>query len=167
MATVRQDFDPDSARFMTTSFPRLGAITGTSAPIPCLQYDAAATQDAFWRFAAFNYGSGNLTLDVLWYADTASSGVTRWDTAIAAITPETDTQDVETKALAASQAVDDTHLGTVAQRLHRATITIANVDAIAALDYVWLRISRLGAHANDTMTGYANFVQAQLSYSDT
>lgn len=167
MALVRQPFDPDGAKFLTASFPRLMTLFGTNYPIPCLQYDAAATQDAFWPFDAFNYGSGNLTLEILWYADTASSGVVRWDTAIAVITPDLDTQDVETKAFATSQSVDDTHLGTTAQRLHQASITISNLDALAALDFVRLRISRLGGHANDTMTGYANFIRGRVYYSDT
>lgn len=167
MATVRQEFSPDEARMLATAFPQPVNALGTNAPVPGLAYDAAATETAYWRLASFNYGSGNLTLEIIWYADTASTGVVRWDTAIFAITPNTDTQDVETKAFATTQAADTTHLGTVGQRVHAAGITISNLDAIAANDYCNVRVSRLGSHANDTMAGDAILISLRLYYSDT
>lgn len=167
MATVRQYLAAEEAQFLATAFPAFTKTNGTNFPVTGLAFDAAATESAYWHLAAFNYGSGNLTCDVEWYADTASSGVVRWDAAIAAITPDADTTDVETKAFATSQSVDDTHLGTTAQRLHQASITISNLDALAALDEVWFRLGRLGGHANDTMTGDAIAVSVRLSYSDT
>jgi hypothetical protein len=167
MATVRQYLAPEEAQFLATAFPQLSKVNGTNFPVVGLAFDAAATETAYWHFAAFSYGSGNVTVDVEWYADTASSGVCRWEAAIAATTPNTDTDNIETKAFATATAFDDTHLGTTGQRLHEAPIVVTNLDAIAANDEVWLKVSRLGAHANDTMTGDAILSSVRVSYSDT
>lgn len=167
MATVTQILFPENAAFLSSAFPAFTRNLGTNFPVTALAYDAAAQENAYWKFSAINYGSGNLTLTILWYADTATTSVVRWDTAIAAITPDTDSQDIETKAFATAQAVDDTHLGTTGQRLHTCAITISNLDSIAANDAGFIRISRLGNHANDTMTGDVFLERATLSYSDT
>jgi hypothetical protein len=167
VATVRVELAPEEAQSLASAFPQFIKANGTNFPVTGLYYDASATETAYWKLPAFDYGSGNLTLDILWYADTATSGVVRWETAIAAITPEIDTQDAETKAFATALTVDDTHLGTTGQRVHKATITISNLDSLAALDVVWLKVARLGGHANDTMTGDVVVLSAWLSYSDT
>lgn len=167
MATVTQLLAPEQAQFKTTAFPQFVRNQGTNFPVTGLAYDAAADEAAFWALVATRYGSGNLTLSIRWYADTASSGDVRWEAQIAAITPNTDSQDVETDGLATAQQVVDTHLGTTGQRLHEAALTISNLDSVAADDVVWLRVARTGSNGSDTMTGDAVLVLATLSYSDT
>lgn len=167
MATVRQFLAPEEAQFATSGFPQFKNTSGTNFPVTGLYFDAAVTESAYFKRRLAGYGSGNLTLNVTWYADTATSGVVRWSAAIACITPNTDTQDVETKAFATATDTDDTHLGTTGQRLHGHDVTISNLDSATAGDVVWIRLQRLGGHANDTMTGDAVWVEAELSYSDT
>ena len=167
MASVYRELQPEQASYLGSTFPGYSKVNGTNFPVSGLYFDAAADEAAFWKLQALLYGSGNLTLDLEWYADSATSGVVRWGGAIAAITPDTDSQDVETKAFATETTVDDTHLGTTGQRLHRCTITISNLDSLAAGDVVWLRIRRIGSNGADTMTGDAILVKATLSYSDT
>jgi hypothetical protein len=167
MATVKHQFVPQEATFPATAFAQYKLIQGTSSPVPGLFFDAATDEAAFWRFIANNYGSGNLTLKVLWYADTATSGNIIWEAQIAAITPDTDTQDIETDALATATNVTDSHLATTGQRLHQCTITISNLDSIAADDHVVLRVARDANNASDTMTGDAVLVGLELTYSDT
>jgi hypothetical protein len=167
MATVYQGLFPEEAQFLGTSFAQYVKNNGTNFPISLLAYDAAASEYAFWKWVPFQYGSGNITCDIVWYADTATSGVVRWEVALAAITTDVDTQDVETKALATALTVDDTHLGTVGQRLHRASVAISNLDSIAAGDECWLRVGRIGGNAADTMAGDALLTSVRLSYSDT
>lgn len=169
MATVRlPPFMPNSAEFGASGFPAYDRVQGTNFPVSRLLYDAAATESAYWRFQPIAYGSGNLTCDIIWYSGaTATTGVVRWEAALAAITPETDTQDVQTKAFATALTVDDTHLGTTAKRLHTATITISNLDSIATGDEAYLRISRIGGNAADTLVGDAALTEVRLSYSDT
>lgn len=169
MATVYvSGFLPENAAFLATVFPEFAKINGTNFPVTSLKFDAALDEAAFWKLGVVNYGSGNLTLDILWYADTASSGDVVWGASIAAITPNTDTQDVETDGLATENTVTDSHLGTTGQRVHLATITISNLDSLANNDLMFMRIRRLGqTSGSDTMSGDAQFLAAILSYSDT
>lgn len=169
MATVRLQFSNPSDLFLPigTVFPQSARIAGTNFPVEGLAFDAAADEACVAKFRADGYGSGNLTLEIDWYADSASSGDVVWDAAICVITPDTDSQDVETDSFATASSVTDSHLGTTGQRVHRASITISNLDSIAAGDLVHLRIRRVGSNGSDTMTGDAILVFAELTYSDT
>lgn len=167
MATIRHEFLPHDCIPAATNFATLDVATGTNFQISCLDFDASTSESAFFFFRASAYGSGNLTLDVDWYADTASSGDVIWGAQIAAITPDTDTQDIETDTFATANTVTDSHLGTTGQRLHRASITISNLDSLAADDWVCLKVYRDAAAGGDTMTGDACLVGMNLSYSDT
>lgn len=166
MANVVIQLDPASAQFLSTAFPAL-VKNGTNFPAAGLAYDAATEEAGFWVFRAVNYASGNVTVDVDWYADTASTGDVVWAVQLACITPNTDTQDVETKALATANTFTDTHLGTTGQRLHRATVTVSNLDSLAAEDVVWIRIARQAAAGGDTMAGDGILVGATVSYLST
>ena len=167
MATVTHTFMPEDAQYLASTFPAYSRIMGTNFPVSGLAYDAATEESAFWKFVASNYGSGNLTLTVHWYADTASTGDIIWGAAIAVITPNTDSQDVETDAFATAQTATDTHIGTVGQRVHSIAVTISNLDSLAADDLVFLKVYRDADAAGDTMTGDAFLIGLTLSYSDT
>lgn len=167
MAIVYQALFPEEAQFLSSAFPPFDKATGTNFPVARLLYDGTTAERAYWKLTPFAYGSGNITCDVVWYAATATSGAVVWETAVAAITPNTDTQDVETKSFATANTVADTHLGTTGKRLHLATVTISNLDSVAVGDEVWLRVSRLPADAGDTMSGDAALTSVRLSYSDT
>lgn len=157
--------DPELAAFANSAFPQFQRVAGTNFPVTSLAFDAAAAESAFWKLVAEGYTSGNITLDLFWYADTASSGDVVWEASVACITPDTDSQDVETKAFATANTVTDSHLGTTGQRLHKASITISNLDSIAAGDVLWLKVARNGASGSDTMTGDAMLVGVRFSYS--
>lgn len=169
MANVVLELDPAAAQFLAANFPAFVKNNGTNFPVTALAYDASAATDeaAFWSFRAVNYASGNLTVDIDWYADTATSGDVIWDVQIAAITPNTDSQDIETDGLATANSVTDTHLGTTGQRLHRATVTVSNLDSLAADDDVWMRIARDGNNASDTLAGDALIVKVAVTYLST
>jgi hypothetical protein len=167
MATVSQQLNPSAGIMRTTAFPALVQANGTNIPVRGLAFDAATEEAVFFRFRALNYGSGNLTVSVYWYADTASSGNVIWGAAIAAITPDTDSQDIETDSLATASTVTDAHLGTTGQRLHQCSITVSNLDSLAANDDVALRFYRDADDGSDTMTGDAILVGLVVSYSDT
>lgn len=167
MATVRMVLAPEDALFLATAFPQYSKINGTNMPVSGLAFDGTTSELCHWQFPILSYGSGNLTLTVLWYADTATSGGVVWEGTIRALTPDADTQDIETDAYATATNVADTHLGTTGQRLHTCAITISNLDSVANLDLVTVRLARLPANASDTMTGDAIMVAGILSYSDT
>lgn len=169
MATVSQIFTPFDAVPPTTNYATLDVVSGTSFPVPYLDFDASTDESVFFYFKAVRYGSGNITITIDWVADTASSGNVVWEAQLAAITPDTDTQDIETKALATLNFVQDTHLGTTGQRVHRASITLSNLDSLAADDWCCLRIARdaNGTNTTDDMAGDASIVMVGISYSDT
>jgi hypothetical protein len=166
MATVTLNFDRPRDQFdgIGSAFPQSIAIAGSNFPVDALAFDASANEACATRFKIKNYGSGNITAIVTWCADSATSGDVVWGAAIAAITPETDTQDISTDAFATENTVTDTHLGTTARREMNATITISNLDSVAANDLVVLRIRRLSS--GNTMTGDAWLLGVELQYSD-
>jgi hypothetical protein len=169
MATVRQYLGPEEAVFGPNAFPGYVRNYGTAFTVSGLAFDANAGEVAFWKFATFNYGSGSITCDVIWYADTSTTAThgVAWQVQIAAISPGVDLTNVETKAFATSQ-VASTDLGsTDAQKLMKTTITITNLDSVAADDEVWLSITRATGNANDDLTGDAIITSVRLSYSDT
>lgn len=167
MATVTKLFLPADAIPPATNYATTRVVSGSNFPVDYLDFDAATDEAAIFRFLADRYGSGNLTVDLFWVADNASSGDVIWGTQIAAITPDADSQDVETKAFATANTVTDSHLGTTGQRLHKATITVSNLDSLAAGDLVWLKIYRDADAGGDTMANDASLVAVAVSYSDT
>lgn len=168
MATIKQHFEPEAFQFRSgTAFPQYVKAEGTNAPVTGLAYDASTEESAFFRTRATSYGTGSWTFIIDWYADTATSGGVTWGVSIAALTSNTDTQDVETKAFATETTVNDTHLGTTGQRPHSVTMTVSNLDSVAADDEVYIKVSRKPADASDTMTGNAILTMLDVSYSDT
>jgi hypothetical protein len=167
MATIVRDLFPGPYALPTTAFAAPDVIQGTNFSFPVLRFDAATDENAYFPFRLHNYGSGNITIDLDWYADTASSGDCKWAGRIAAITPNSDADDIEGKAFATFADVTTTHLGTTGQRLHRSTVTLTATDAAVAGDMCWIRIQRDADAAGDTMAGDALLVGATISYSDT
>lgn len=167
MATVYQHFTALDGVPPAANFATFDVIAGSNFPVPCLDFDTTTAESIYFFFRAVEYGSGNLTIDIDWYADTASSGDVVWDAQLGAITPNTDSQDIETKALGTANTVTDSHLGTTGQRLHRATITLSNLDSLAADDWVVLKLTRDVSDGADTMAGDACLVGLTASYSDT
>ena len=168
MATIKQHLEARDGEYRSsTAFPALVKAEGTNAPVSGLAFDASTEEAIFFRTRAVNYGTGNWTVIVGWYADSASSGGVTWGVSIAAITPNTDSQDIETKAFATETTFSDTHLGTTGQRAHDAVGTISNLDSVAADDVVVIKLARKPADAGDTMSGDAIVTMIDLSYSDT
>jgi hypothetical protein len=149
------------------TFPELKAA-GTNWDVLSLSFDAAADEGCFWQVPyAPAYGSGNITVKVLWYGDTATSGDVVWAAAVACITPETDSTDIETDAWGTAATVTDSHLGTTAQRVHTASITVSSTDSITTGDVLFVRLYRDADNGSDTMSGDAQVVGVIVEYSDT
>lgn len=168
MATIKQIFESGAFEFRSaTAFPQYYVVDGTNSPVSGLRYDASTEEAAFFRTSAINYGTGSWTFTIRWYADTASSGGVSWGISVAAITPNSDTTDIETKAFATETIISDTHLGTTGQRLHDVGGSVSNLDSAAADDIIIVKVARKVADAGDTMTGDAILIEVMISYSDT
>ena len=169
MATIYHHLYPEQAQFAAANFPQFVRNLGSNFPVSGLAFDGGSTdENAYFKLIATSYGSGNVTVTVYWYADSASSGNVVWGAALSAITANTDTQDIETDAFATANTAQDAHLGTTGQRLHSIDITVSNLDSLAADDHVVLQIYRDASDTtNDTMTGDAIITMLRVSYSDT
>lgn len=167
MSTVVQTLAARDALFPASAFPQIDVVNGTNFPVESLAFDAATQEFVYFFFRAVRYGSGNVTIRIRWYADTASSGDVIFGAALACISPNVDTNDIETKAFGTAATATDTHLGTTGQRLHEITITITSLDSIAADDWCALQLYRDAAAGGDTMTGDAMVVEIDIEYSDT
>lgn len=167
MGTTYQQLYIEGAQFPSSNFPQLLKRNGTNFPVASLAFDATTEEKCYWKCKARKYGSGNISAIISWQGDSATSGGVVWGAKVAAITPDADSQDVETKALGSQNTFADTHLGTTAHRDHTCTIDISNLDSIAEGDDFWLEISRVAANGSDTMTGDALLLGVELSYSDT
>ena len=163
--TIIQTLLPEAALYPASNYPQFKSVSGTNFPVNSLAFDASTEETCYFRGAAADYGSGDITVRIRWYADTGSSGDVVWGVSLAAITPNTDTQDIETKAFATEQTVTDSHLGTTNQRLHEASLALSNLDSLADMDDITLRIARKAADGGDTMTGDALLVAVLISYS--
>lgn len=107
-----------------------------------------------------------LIVDFFWFADNATTGDALWDVRVAALTSETDTQDVTTDALAAASSVTDTHLGTTSKRLHKASVTVSAVDGLASGDKLVVVCRRNTTAANaDTMANDACLERVVVRWS--
>lgn len=167
MATVRHLFLPSDAYFQSSNPAAPVLFQGTNFPVAGLAFDATTQETVFFRFPAISYGSGNITVTVDWYADTATANGITFGASLACITQNTDSQDIETKAFGTENTASDTHLGTTGQRLHSFDIVVSNLDSITLLDDVTLRLRRIPSDAGDTMTGDVIVTRVLVSYSDT
>jgi hypothetical protein len=156
--------DAAQAKPFATSPPVWVHVDGTNAPASGWGFDASADEQVFFEFIATGYSSGNVTVEIDWYADSATSGNVVWTAAIAAVTPG-DAQDWETDAFATANTVTDA--AGAGQYVQRASITVSNLDSMAADDRMRLRITRDADSGSDTMTGDAILVGIRISYADS
>ncbi len=163
-SNVIYQFTPGAASYPTANYATYQSVAGTNFPVNSLAFDANTEESVFFYFSSEKYLSGNVDVDVKWYASTATSGNVVWGASVACITPDADTQDITTKAFGAETTVLDTHLGTTGKRLHSITTNLSNVDAIASGDWCVLKLARKAANASDTMTGDALVVEVDVIY---
>lgn len=166
MATIYQVLGPTAGILRTTAFPQLVQANGTNIPVRGLAFDQTTEEAVFFHARAIKYGSGNLNFDIDWYAASGTSGGVVWGVQIAAITANTDTQDIETDALATIATTATTHLGTTAKRLHRTTVTVSSLDSLAVDDFILIRLARVAANGSDTLAADAICTLVTMSYSD-
>lgn len=165
MGTVVHVLTPNSANLAATGAPALNEIVGTNFRYSVLSYDAATDEEATWEQPVLTYGSGNITADIEWEAETATSGDTMWGVSVACITPVTDAQDKKTKTFG-TEATQTGAASSPAHRQFKTSITVTSLDSITSGDQITIKIRRIGTDGSDNMAGDANFVRALVSYSD-
>lgn len=151
-----------------TSAPQWIEVAGTNGPVEYMAFDAAADETAFSRpfRMPVNYAGEDIKAKAMWNAATGTSGNFVLGIALMAVTPNTDTGSIQAEGFGTEDvSMDDTHLGTTALRLHEGpevTLTGAELDGIAAGDWVQVRVSR--KTASDNLSGDAQVVHVNLSF---
>jgi hypothetical protein len=170
MATVRIQLWPGNAEFPATNGPQRLNIQGTNHPVPVLAFDAATDESAYFTVRLADYVGTTLQLgvDIVWGADSATSGDVVWGMQIQAITPNTDSTDPETDGFDTAGTVTDSHLGTTAGREHLVALEMGDTDTDGAVDgdVIKIRIYRDADNGSDTLAGDAYIYHLWLTYSD-
>jgi len=148
--------------------PALIRVQGSEANpkkhLLALAFDGAGGKElAWWTFRMpADYLSGG-AVKIQWRLNGTANAV-KWQATIGAVTPN----DADTPAEHASAAASATTTNvntTEAGRLTETSITLANLDGIAAGDLVFLCIFRDSADGADTATQDAELLAATLEYT--
>jgi hypothetical protein len=166
MATVKHQFDAMAGVPFNANVPELTTIMGTNAPELGWSFDGTSDENVYFRFKASNYGSGSLTLIVDGYSRSGStSGGVVMGAALQAITPG-DAQSMESDAFA-TETTGSVTINSTAKGPSRISVTISNLDSLAADDLCMIKLGRRPGNGSDTMTGDFHVVFWELTYSDT
>lgn len=112
----------------------------------------AQNQAAIWQFALPRNYNGGMHIDLTWEMDTATSGSVTWSVEVWALSAG-DAADNGTQSFDTANTASTTVPG-VAGRPGITTVTCANADSAAALDFVQLRLTRTDAVSGDAdLTG--------------
>ncbi len=125
--------------------------TGTSR-FRVADFDSATDEIIYFSFVMpSDYtASFNIILDIYWFAN-ATSGTCVWEAAISATT-EADADTPLEESCATSNTASEAVNGTEANRLIKTTLTISNLDSVAAGDTVVLRFNRDADNGSDDLS---------------
>lgn len=160
MAT-RGVYLPEAAEYPSVNFPQL-TVVNTTERRPVLAFDAATKESAYWTDVAPQGLTGAITVVLTFLLASATTGSVVWLAALEAIS---DGDAAPNLASAASFDADNSATVAVpgtAGLLKQVTIAVANADALAAGDYLRLRIARDAANAADTAAGDAQLLAVEL-----
>jgi hypothetical protein len=138
--------------------------TGTGTPrFYVADFDASTDEILYFTFIVpDDMGSGNWLADVLWYAnDTGANETCVWEMWVSATT-EADADTMAEQAVGTTNSASEDVNTTEANRLIQTTITLANLDSVAAGDVVTIRFNRDANNASDDLTSDARLVGIRL-----
>ncbi len=129
-------------------------------------FDAATDEHTWFTFRMpADYASGG-TVELLWMANSASSNSVVWGARLGAVTPADADTPVEHAQAAASTTTTAAN-ATEARRELTTSITLANLDSVAAGDLCFLLVYRDADNGSDTLAVDAELIIAALTYTTT
>lgn len=144
---------------------RKGSETAPAKHLLTVDFDASTDEHLWWVFTMpQNYASGPI-VRLQWMAN-ATSGSVVWGSQIGATTPADADTPLE-HALGAATTATTAANTTEARRLVETTITLANLDGLAAGDLAYLLVYRDANNGSDTCTVDAELVGCSLDYTTT
>lgn len=161
MSTVVRSVDILGLRVGTANIPAMYYGAGTNIPPTGYLFSQASAHSGYIQLTPDLYGGGNITLVLDFMSPTGvTTGTAAVSAQLAAMSPG-DAQSVLTKALATSQSGSGV-INSTASGLSTLSITITNLDSVAAGDEVWIKITR----TDTSVTGDIAILGGYISYSD-
>lgn len=148
MAT-RFDLSPLSAQFPTTNYPAL--LPSNNRMV--LAYDASTSETAYWEAVAPQGLTGTWTAVISYRMASATTGGVAFDIQVEAVSSG-DAVDLDaTSSFDTVNAGNDAAVPGTAGYMEQITITLTNMDGVAAGDRLRFSVARDVADANDTAAG--------------
>lgn len=150
--------------------PALSRLIGTESNpkkhLHIAAFDSATDEHLHFSFRVpADYASGG-DVKLLWMTNTASANNVVWGARIGAVTPADADTPVEHAAAAASTTTTAGN-ATEARRLIETSITLANLDSLAAGDLATLIVYRDADNAADTLAADAELINVAFQYTTT
>lgn len=150
--------------------PALARVQGTEANPKkhalVADFDATNTELLWWSFRMPVTPSA-IDAKIQWTSTSTTSGhQCRWEMGLGAVTPADADTPIEHAGAAVSGVSSDVNT-TEAGRLIEASLSLANLDSVAAGDRVFVLLQRNGGHADDDMTGDARCYGVMLEVTYT
>lgn len=142
----------------TTGAPT-ASCTGTTTTVGAMDYVDAATTRAFSNFKLPGTWTGAIDINLLWFANSASSNAVRWSVALGCVA-DSEAVNVGPSYNAASVS-NAAYVGTANQR----TTTLFNSVAVtncAVNETMWLSVERIGADGGDTLAATAELLGVEV-----
>ncbi len=137
---------PDSAVLDDGSPPAVTIVesTGTgTARYRVADFDASTDEILYWTFTVpSDMASGNWLLDISWYANSTTANADAIWAAQISCTSEGDTDTPAEQAADSANTASENVNATEANRLVQTTLTLSNLDSVAAGDVCTLRFFR-------------------------
>lgn len=127
-------------------------------------FDAGTDEHLWWYFRVpTDYSSGG-AVKISWMTNNTSGNSVVWGARLGAITPADADTPLE-HAQAAASTTTTAGNATEARRLIETSITLANLDSVAAGDLAFLVIYRDADNGSDTLAADAELVTASFEYT--
>ncbi|MHC4690839.1 MAG: hypothetical protein ACYS5F_14585 [Planctomycetota bacterium] len=148
-------------------------VTGDVAAAPairhsrfCWAFDDTQEEAILSQMFKMPVNNGTLSYDVLFFSASANSGTVNWEVWVEAVTPDSDTLDMENaESFDAANDAIETLSGTAGDP-RVVTATVTNKDGVVAGDWARIGIRRDAADGtNDTATGDMYFYSGMLKDS--
>lgn len=150
--TTRFFLTPESAQFPSANFPQLINIHSTEK-ILALAFDATTGETCQWRCVAPQGMTGTWTAVISYVMASAVTGGVAFNVSVQAVSSG-DALDLDTSTgFDSVNGGNDAAVPGTAGYMEQISITLTNMDSVAAADWLTFRLARDVAHANDTATG--------------
>lgn len=150
MAT-RFIFKPFSAEFPSTNFPQI--LLSNRRPV--LAFDATTSETCYWTAAAPTGITGTWTAVISYAMASATTGGVAFDIQVEAITSGDAIDTDATTSFDTANTGTDAGVPGTAGYMEQISVTLTNMDSVAAADYLRFSLARAVANATDTATGDA------------